>query len=484
MRILTFAMLFLLFLPIGHALSITNQSIDVVVGEGKSKNFSITNDKSHDCYSMEFISDDDITIATIDFLKKNTAESHTFSVMTDHSYDLQKQVKVKYLRKEFVPGEPLNYTITIEDDFSPNSQEMTDNDFVVFHNVDSINHTITDINGSFDYKIAPDTKLQLNFQKNTTVYDKVTNQSALIIIVPEEEQYVHYSDDDLNFSMRIISKHAGTGITLTLIEERIEAEYNETITSTILVETGNESAYNIHLEGADFEKNDFNLSAGKVEVVDFSIDLNFYRDDQTGKSHYFDISASGDNFNDVIVQLEIYVKEADIDEEADWKAFCEQDAKDLSKGDRLFWRVVCEGEQLVKTEIVTEYEEVIIDPYIEVTKSSLKEALDTSKEALEIAKGNEQTFNQRVPDIKDGVDNMTGIAQNIMLFTKQILSGYMNHTEARMMQLQAKLDDMEKEKRSKKLWGIFWTILITLGGLVGVGILALSRMKQHAEADM
>lgn len=483
MRYITFAMFFLLFLPVATAMSIENQSIEVVVGEKTAKNFTVFNDKNHNCYNLEFISDDDIDIAEIDYIKNNTFKNHTFLVTTATAYDLYKQVNAKYLRKEFVPGEQLNYTIEIEGDFTPNQIEMTDNDYVVFYNVDSVNHTIKELNGSFEYEIAPAQKLQLGINKNTTVYDKDTNQSAKIVIVPEEEQYVHYSDDDINFSIHIISKHKETGLTITLLEERIEAEYNETIHSTMLVETGNQSAYNISLEGAEFEKNHFNLSANRVEVVDFSIDLDFYREDQTNKSYFIDISAYADNSEKVEVQLEIYVKGAEIDEERDMEEFCAKDYEDLSQGDRLFWRVVCEGEQLVRTETVTKYEETIIDPFIEVKASTLEEALAMAKDNQEALSGVEKTVNQRMPDYGEKMEQIKGQFQDLLLAFEDLKKDK-NQTEMEKARLMQTIDQFEKEKHSKRVWSIFWGILLAFGLLLGGGFMTIYRVKQDAEVEL
>lgn len=473
--------LFLLFLLLPSVMAnmiVSSPSINVTVGVLKSGTFTMTNNDLFDYYSIHFSPPEDMNISNVSFLGSGMSMNHTFSILSSKDYQEMRQTLIQFSRKMQIEEDPVNYSIEITNGFIPNQVTMHDIDSVIFHNAQSINHTVTDVNGSFRYVLTPNEYLNLSFTKNTTVYDEVTMNTARIIIVPFSEQYVHDESNDINLSVNVTSNYIMTTMQMTVLEEQVTCDYNGSVSSKILIQNGNATAYHIAIggDGMNFSKQYFDVEPNKFMIIDYTVTMDITDEWETNKTHQRTITLTGANFDPVIKGVNVFVPYMNLDLRTNLERFCDQDYGELSVGERLQYDQYCSGKELVRTETKTETEVVEVEKTFGVSASDIKGWKDVGDRVA----GLENTFNQRVPSMDEPLNKVNGQIQDLdFKFTEQ-LNNITAGLQAQLISMQAEKDAQAKKARRALIWKWVWGCLI---GMAGLTILTMIAVSNHAKVS-
>lgn len=466
MKQILFLLMILLLAGSVFGIEIDNQDISVVVGHEKTKNFSITNNHDFDYYNIEFLHGGDFDIQDVSFIAKNSTIIHDFTALTNDTYSSVEEVQARFLKKVEINPPSSNYSVEVADNFTPGYLEVHSVDYVKFTNVGISNHTVTDAEGGFNYELESGEYITLQFSENTTVYDKKTLETINIAVIEPEEQYVHDSDLDVNFTINMTSTYEFTNVSLTLLENKLTSDYNGSISSTLIIQNGDNKAYSVHLSGADeFSRNDFDLAPGKAEIIDYELSFDFVNDADTNKTHEFQISVAGDNFDTVSKILKIFINEADIDEEAGIKEICSREYGNLDNiWDKQFYKAFCTDEGIKTTEVITDTIIKEVEKTYDVSGADIKEN-NQRAEALEKA------INQRIPDNTEAMESIKGLFQSLKIDITNSVNELNSSYQGKITNLEEKLNEYEKQDRKQKVKNILTFIGITLVAITGLVLL-------------
>jgi hypothetical protein len=154
------------------------------------------------------------------------------------------------------------------------------------------------------------------------------------IEVSDGEVSVHSSDDDTSFTLHIVSKLEDTTLSIQSISQTdFTLDYDGSDSGFLIIKnTGSKKAVGVTLS-ADwiaFDKNNFDLSSGSSQAVNFVVSPYITDDSETNKTHTKTIKVSSSNSADVNQNVNIFINYASgfdegITTEAWWnakKAFC------------------------------------------------------------------------------------------------------------------------------------------------------------------
>lgn len=119
---------------------------------------------------------------------------------------------------------------------------------------------------------------------------------------------------DATLNITINQNYVPTILSTTVLNSNFSVSFTGTQDGLMsITNTGNTTAYNIHLAGDwfSFNINDFNLNLGETKGLIFTISPLIFNTNDTNKSFQKNIVVSG-NFNTIIIPINIYINYADI----------------------------------------------------------------------------------------------------------------------------------------------------------------------------
>lgn len=472
-RLLVLVML-LLSMSIVSAISIIPQQINVslLMNEPKTLNFSIYNNHDYPYYNVSFSTE--LNITSIAYLEKNTTINHSLTVMTPVATDTIKIITAWNLKKLSVTANPVYYLITLNGSgFYPYNLTIRPQDYLVFNNTDIVNHTVTDINGTFDYTVLNQTQTVLQFGIDRKVYDKTSMGTfSWYVNSSIEDIYIHDSSQDYTFYLNIHSAMPKTNITTVVLDQNKEMWANDTVQGKVIVQSIGNPAYFVHLSGDRFvfDKQDFNISANSAELITFNYTSNIKRTVDTNMSYNYTAYISGMNFDNVGFNYSVFIRYEYINGSIDpVKEFCMLDYDSLSTDvDRRQYLTICKGEKLSEKETITKtiVQEVIKD--FDVSAQDIKNTVDELKKVQDRQTGLEQTFNQRVPNLDEPLNKIVGYYQEMLLKQDEQFKMLNDSYVKAISQYEEKIQGYQladKKRGIKTMWT--WIIAsLCVGGLV------------------
>ncbi len=481
-------LLFLLFNNVVLAITVSphlmneTAEFDIV----KTINFTITNDNDYDYYNLTFSSK--YNISSIPFLSQTNTTNHTFEVTTNEVNPETEIITVSYIKKQQITADPKTYNIILNDaGFTPYNITIRPQDTLIFNNTDVINHTVTELNDEFDYVVRNNSILQLQFDAEKQMYDKVNSQTFKVFLNSTfEDVYVHNSEQDYLFYLTLNSTIPRTNISAIVLEQDKEVYGNETISGKVIIQTSNNPAYDIFLEGERFVfgKQMFNITANNAEIVFFNYTNNIKNTIDTNQSHNYSVTISGLNFDELVFNYTVFIKYELLNNSIDpISEFCMLEYDELTTdADKRQYLIFCEGEKLSEKETITKevIKEVILD--FGVSAEDIKTNNEKIDEQSERITGLENTFNQRVPDLAAPLEEIEKKYQELNLKMNDQFT-ILNTTLISALEEYKEIIneyDLEKEKKkTKTIW--FWVLgfIIVLGG----GGFIIARYTGHASTN-
>jgi len=135
------------------------------------------------------------------------------------------------------------------------------------------------------------------------------------ITVRDEFSNIHDSNDDGHLTLVINSKLEETTIESTFSKLNFSIIYDEIKTNYFIIKNiGNKKAENINIIGEwfSFDNNNFDIEPGNEVAVNFVISPIITKTSDTGKYYNKTIYINGENTNEIIQEMSVYIESSDI----------------------------------------------------------------------------------------------------------------------------------------------------------------------------
>lgn len=198
--------------------------------------------------------------------------------------------------------------------YSPNTITIRQNDSIRWNNIDVIQHSATDLAGSFNYLIQPNQSNQIIFTNigSTNYYDTVSSFGASITTQSNQIQVLTH-DASKDKTLQIITKTTPppTNLDLQLIPTDATIEYSDLIQGAIYIKnTGLITALSLHFSAnwSSFSENDFNLNPSVTRSLNFNISPSITQTNQTNMTYQIPISVTGTNVATTSKIVNVFIK--------------------------------------------------------------------------------------------------------------------------------------------------------------------------------
>jgi hypothetical protein len=205
-------------------------------------------------------------------------------------------------------------------------------------------------------------RFNLNASQTRTVNASFYTENITAINDTLESDYKYSgSDNDFsgpNISIEVSTFYENTSVSVEPFETSFELPFGESDSSVFRVEnTGDETAFNVSVEGEDveFSRSGFNVDPGEDVLVQYNVSIPKPEDNATAatnQTYSRTVQVSGENFNETEFTASVFVPFKQYDtEEAEEEAidtlvqFCSDNPE----------ATICSGEQIVKWRNNTEY---------------------------------------------------------------------------------------------------------------------------------
>lgn len=328
-------LIFLLLLPLINAdINLYPDYFDIEIYEKENQThyFYIENTNFYDLYNISFSNIEGVHFNNISKIAranisqitnasnhtinytKTTFYNQTFWIQTNTTFDNEYLSIMSYLYLDYRKEENKQHEVIVNSTgFYPNIIQIYQNDTIRFTNTDTNNHTVTSI--YFDYSLNQDQSIILNFTDIELIsyYDKITSIAGKINISNSTQlTYLHNPEYDEQITLNIHSKHIRADIDFQIFLTDISMEYNEIYKNVLNIRNNGEKAYNVALKGKwlEFEDNNIDIEANDYKIIYFNIKPeNITQKDQTARDYFLNITMTGDNFDNITHDLNIYIKE-------------------------------------------------------------------------------------------------------------------------------------------------------------------------------
>lgn len=371
-----------------------------------------------------------------------------------------------------------NYTITVNSTgFNPLNSTIYQNDSIIWKNIGTVNHTVTNLNNTQDRIILPIGTIFI--QKYPDIaeiqyYDEITSLGGYLYIQDNlEETYVHTPGYDVPITFNF--QYNSGNIEAAIFPSSFTLDSNKKDEGVLRIKS-NFTVFNLHLEADwfSFEKNDFNLE--DVDLVNFIIDpINITKREQTNKTYTKTIEITGDNIFKKTIDVPIFINYANITSADDdviivlrpmtikeQRAYCEEVDWDDS---------TCQ--EYIKNESYPVIKERIIRP--ELNESDFIEFIDAPDKIIESNdrlrssyEESETEQNTRMDSFGDRLDNVENNLGNLTTMMSTV-NGYVLNL------------------KRNKFWGsfFFWMIITILSIVIGIWrLIVFIRSRKRISTSM
>jgi len=420
-------------------------------------------------YNITFSSLPYFDFGVIDQLDVNETKSFNFTIRTNETFDTTFLPKLEYFYLVDSIKEPENYTIAVlGNGFNPTLVEMNKQDILIFDNLDTINHTITDLDTNNQLEVMPNASVTFLLDE-IKVYNFVDEQSniGLEVNVTTNDIQAPTRDDQLYefYDFKVKSIYEVENFSMDFLAPSSQINYNEKTSGLIIFRT-NEDLFNINLVSdnwLNFSRNNFNLS--QDTYVFFNVtprDIKY--NNQTDKTYSKEIKITGDNIADKTISFDIYVKPANVTEvEGDKTKFifetmtaedtiqyCENKYGD----DPRDWEGTCEI--IVVNITTTEYKDRILNPDLTEEKVqqyfSADERFDSDLGTLKtIIQDTDKKSNEKIDLVVEAMENLS----------KQV-----NENTQKTQDTKQTVDNFKKNENVKTYGGMIIGFVVVIGLII------------------
>ena len=391
-------LLFLMLFATVSALNITPDQLDLSYTLNEIKTGQIqfyyegnTTPHQFTIYNITLESIPHLNVTPIPSLNVNETGNINFSyqISTPVSGSFSGKITYNYLTN--ITRDPENHTATVNSTgFTPINRTIYLNDSVIWENIDTTNHTITNlINPSQRYHLTPGAKLYLQFPGtgNFSYYDEYTSIGGFVYIESNVyEIYTHTPSFDTAYEVNFdfVSEEIETDV----IPETFTMNYNGQDEGILRLKSTNK-IFSVHLSGDwfSFSQNDFDLDGTKL--VTFTIKpTGIDETAETDKNYDKKILVTGENLLSTEVTVPIFINQHNFTEDEDGPTFifetlsAEETIKyctDKYGKDKEDWEGFCQD--LIQNESYPVYVEQRFYP--ELNESDFKKAIDAPDTIIE-----------------------------------------------------------------------------------------------------
>lgn len=443
--------LILLILPIVTAIQSNPSSIDADVLTGQPYNVQLQIHNNHDftIYNISLEETQDITFGKIGKLNVNETKNTTLTILASSGYEKTVNPKIKFDYYAEIPQEPDTYEINITANaFIPSTLSVYKGDKGKWFNSDIYDHRVRQNDSNtpptFDFTLQQNQYSdEITFgtigevSYSEIFFDIETFSGTIVVGNKSGEQITTNPDLYLPLNIHINSQLIETSVSLDVLDKDFTIRYNETGEGALRVSSGNERAFNTHLEGEwmEFLENDFDLEKNSNNLLLFRITPIILEAEDTNKTYKKTIILTGSNFNETEQEISIFVPYANIPKIGN------------ATSDELIEEILRLKELLEKYNFTGQEPQIIYkDPEINLnlSASELRELLLNFRDIASLAK---RTANTQKTD----ADAIKTEQQNI------------NNTQNEILSI---LD--EQNNRIKNQTVIFWGVIVLIAVVAGI----------------
>lgn len=217
-------------------------------------------------------------------------------------------------------GETTTHQINITNEgYQPGYVTIAQGDTVRFSNLDVINHTITSLDGLFDYTILPGSDIIVsNFidENEYIFYDSINGNTGRVnVLIMEKEFYIHSSELDKTITLDLNSSLPNAEYQTIFYEDQFNVSHDSLKQSVFKIENSGEYPVinidflinNSYQDWFTFSKNNFTLQKDGSELITYLISPKINRTSQTNKTYVFDLEIIPENAERIEKEIKVFV---------------------------------------------------------------------------------------------------------------------------------------------------------------------------------
>lgn len=295
-------------------LEITPSPFSITVNQGEEKQYNLTlkNTGNETMYNVTFSKVSGLDFPKIKNMTANETKKIKMTIKTNSAFSRTDTTKASfYYKRRTDSGQKTKKVNITSTGFYPDNVTIKQGDIVQWKNLDNKNHTITDLNGGFDLKIAPSQTKELTINSAKEYYDRVTGYGAYVSI-GETTNYEYIHSNNLDKTLQIVWKSNFVSADIDLFQvtpDSFVMDFDDTDTGTIILRSTKE-IYNVELE-ADwfkFDKNDFNMSKNTNKIINFELDPEISDTEDTNRTYTRQITVRADNLDTTRFSVDIFIR--------------------------------------------------------------------------------------------------------------------------------------------------------------------------------
>jgi len=384
-------LLFLLLFSLVSAINITPDQLDLTYQLNEINTGQIqfhyegnTTPHSFTIYNITLVDIPYLNVTPISSLNVNETGNinYSYQISSPVSGSFNGRIIYNYLTN--ITKDPVNYTATVNaTGFNPVNRTVFVNDSVIWENIDTSNHTITNLNNpSQRYVLTPGDKLVMTFSNtgNFSYYDEYTSIGGFVYIESNlMEIFTHTPSYDIPITANF--QYISESIEADIVPDSFTMDYNEQDEGVLRLKTNN-TVFNIHLSGDWFSFSDNNFDLDGTKLITFTIKpKDIDETSETGKNYDKTILITGQNLLNKEVTVPIFINFFNFTEDESGPTFifetlsAEETIKyctDKYGKDKKDWEGFCQD--LIQNESYPVYVEQRFYP--ELNESDFKKAVD------------------------------------------------------------------------------------------------------------
>ncbi len=290
-------------------------NINVIKGTNKEFKLNIDTINSSDpIYNISFSNLPYFTFPKLNNMSTNSSREYFFEVYTDDVVDRDYTSTVSFDYYTQTTIDPATHYMTLDSaGFHPDTLTINKGDTLRIENTDTINHTFTRTDYSFDHRITTDQVFEKVFEDTGVInfFDRISDYGGSIEIKPSVIMFLtHSSSYDKTVLFHFDSNIEETQLGLSIFETNFSIRHNDSRESALqITNLGDETAYNIKLEmpWTTFDSNNFDLNASQSKVVLFNIIPSITSTNQSGIIHNLTMNIRGDNTAELTEDIHLYI---------------------------------------------------------------------------------------------------------------------------------------------------------------------------------
>ena len=261
---------------------------------------NLTNNENETIYDIYIQPISYYNFSKIDSLQPNSSILYNMSVFTNTTLDTTLSSKLVWsYKKMLLSDSDIFYVNITESGFRPNNLAIDGNDVIIFSNIGQSSHTISEFNNLFSFDVSQNANQNLTFDinGNYTVVDEKTGYIMYLNISNATKlTSVHYSQNDVPISFRIISSYSASSLSNTFYTTDFTIDYNG-YGDGVMQMVSNDNSYNIHFDmpWTTFSDNDFSLAKDQNKIITFRISPIVNQTSDTNKTHELNLKVTSSN---------------------------------------------------------------------------------------------------------------------------------------------------------------------------------------------